>query len=560
MTASQSEQNGPEPSPSIVSQPISVSVPPGQVQLTGLEVEGITAAPESSGERAPVPPLVTHGGRRGPHQLVARARLALNAKDGYGALVIRLLKSSGVYAIAAMGAPLISLVLTPFLAHQLSRTDYGFFATLVTVITLAGGVTQLGLGSAFFRAYNYDFTAEQDRRAVLSTATVLLILGVVPLELAALFASSFVADVVLGRPDLSQLVLVAAGVILVQNLAVPAFAWLRAEDRALAYALLSLANLSINLIANVVLVGVFRLGIMGALISIGLGFGSVVLVMLPLILFRGGLRFRRDVAWSMLAFGVPQVGGVISFWVLQLSDRYLLLHMVSAAQTASYSVAYSLGSVLSTLVISPFQLAWPTTMYAVAKRGDAARVYMLVFRYLGMVLLFAAFAVSLLSALLLDVLFPTSYHSAALVIPIIALSIAFYGAYLLFVTGVAIRRLTWLATLFTTTAAVVNVGLNLVLIPRFTAMGAAASTLIAYVLMALVAYAVNQRIYPIPFEVTKFFGMALLAVTIFAASYTAAQVLGGWARWPISVTGLVVYAGCLVLFAWRGRSSGSTVA
>jgi O-antigen/teichoic acid export membrane protein len=313
-----------------------------------------------------------------------------------------------------------------------------------------------------------------------------------------------------------------------------------------------MTNLLVNLGTTILLVGVFGFGMQGALISIGLGYLAVVLLVLPRILLVGRMRVRWDIAKSMLAFGVPQVGSLISFWVLQVSDRELLLHFKGPDVTAGYSVAYTLGGVLAMLVINPFQLAWPTTMYTIARRKDYGQVFAQVFRYLGYVLLLSAFALSLFSTLLLDVLFPRSYSSAALVIPIVALSIAFYGAYQLFITGVSIRRLTWLATLYMALAALVNLGLNLVLIPRFSSMGAAASTLIAYVLLAVITYVINQRIYPIPFEVGRFMAVALVGAAIFAACYAATQSLGTWSRWPLSIGGFLLYAGLIGMLTWRG--------
>src|SRR5262245_39646895 len=86
------------------------------------------------------------------------------AAEEYVTLVGGLAKSIWVYVVAAIGAPLSALVLSPFLAHHLSRTEYGIFAVFTTAMSLAVGVTQLGLGSAFFRAYNYDFTSPNERR------------------------------------------------------------------------------------------------------------------------------------------------------------------------------------------------------------------------------------------------------------------------------------------------------------------------------------------------------------------------------------------------------------
>src|SRR5579859_794025 len=79
--------------------------------------------------------------------IVARAETVVT-------IVRSLMKSSGLYAIAALGGPAVSLALTPYLAHNMPVSDYGLLAVLNTSISLFAGLTQLGLGPAFFRAYN----------------------------------------------------------------------------------------------------------------------------------------------------------------------------------------------------------------------------------------------------------------------------------------------------------------------------------------------------------------------------------------------------------------------
>src|SRR5258706_2234562 len=78
-------------------------------------------------------------------------------------LVRNLVKSSGIYALSSLALPLVSLVLAPFLTRKLSSTEDGVLAVLTTVIALLAGITQFGLGSAFFRAYNYDYESRRDR-------------------------------------------------------------------------------------------------------------------------------------------------------------------------------------------------------------------------------------------------------------------------------------------------------------------------------------------------------------------------------------------------------------
>src|SRR5258708_773510 len=458
-----------------------------------------------------------------------------------------LMKSSGSYAIASMAPPLVSLILAPFLTHHLSPSDYGILAILNTLISLGAGISQLGLGSAFFRAYGYDYTSSADRRYVLGTVLILLCLGSFPLAIGVVIMAPFLALLLFGQSSLSGFVILAMGVILLRNLSIPGFAWLRVESRPLLYSLLSIGNLMITLVANIVLVGKLHLGLTGSLLATGCGYAGVVICTMPIILLRAALRIRTDIARSLLAFGVPLIFNFIAIWVLELADRYLLGIFSSFAETAMYAVAYTLGSAMSIVVIGPFTLAWPTAMFSILKLEYAAHRFNLVFRWLGLFLLFAAFGLSLVGIIVLDLLFPVIYHSGVNVIPIVAVSNAFYGAYYVFSVGESIPRKTWWTPIFLAVAALDNVGLNLVLIPHYGAMGAAMATLIAYIVLTLIAYIVNQRLYPVPFEISIFLTALLVGTVLYIGSAFLGRGLGTYGAWGISICALIFYGGCLVL-------------
>src|SRR6266849_3157974 len=458
-----------------------------------------------------------------------------------------LIKSSGLYAISSVTLPLISLVLAPFLTHALSPTDYGILTILNTLISLSAGITQLGLSSAFFRAYGYDYTSSADRRYVLGTVLILLCRVSLPTVIAAAITAPFLAHLLFGQPSLGGFVVLATGVVLLQNLSVPGLAWLRAESRALSYSLLSIGNLLITLIANILLVGVLHLGLAGSLLATGCGYASVIICTLPIILLHAVLRMRADIVRNLLAFGIPIIFNFISYWELQLADRYLLSIFSSLAETARYGVAYTLGSAISIVVLGPFTLAWPAALFSIAKREDAAQIYKLVFRWFSLFLLFTAFGLSLAGTILLHWLFPVSYHSGADIIPVVAVSLAFFGLYYVFGVGISITRKTWSTAILLAVAALVNVALNLVLIPHYGAMGAAASTLIAYVVLVAINYIVNQRLYPVPFEI----GIFLIALLVGTALYIGSDILGRgfgtYGAWGISACTLILYGGCLAL-------------
>lgn len=480
-------------------------------------------------------------------QTTMRLPVVVPAAKSYMQLVKQLLTSSGIYAIASLTTPLIALVLAPFLTHNLSQAEYGTLAICNTIVSLVAGISQLGMGSAFFRAFGYDFTSPEGRRSVVGTVVIVLTVGsAVVLGIAAMWPRP-IAQILLNDPSKAPLITILSIVILIQNFSIPGVAWMRAANRPAAYSVLAVGNLLIALAANFYFVGYAQMGIKGALIATGCGYGFISLIMFPVSIVYSRLRIRWDIAWSLLTFGVPQVLGFVSGWILSLSDRYLLTIFGTLDEVAKYAVAYNLGMVISAVVIAPFQMAWPTAMYAIAKRPDAQQVYKIVFRWFGYVLLLAAFGLAVCTTALLSWLFPASYRSAAPVIPVVGFSLAIYGVYIMFMSGANIRRKTWMGSTFVAVAALVNFGANVVLIPHYGAFGAAASTLVAYIVLATISYIGVQIVYPVPYEVGRFLIAAVSGIALYIAVGIASTHTGIIGGVGIGAVGFIIYTGLLAL-------------
>jgi len=178
-------------------------------------------------------------------------------------------------------------------------------------------------------------------------------------------------------------------------------------------------------------------------------------------------------------------------------------------------------------------------------------VFKLIFRWYSFVLLFATLGLSLFGVSVLDLLFPVSYHGQSLIITVVALSTVFNSIFVVFNLGMSLQRKTWLAFIALLFSALLNVGVNIVLIPLYGAMGAAIATLAAYIALALVSYLLNQLIYPVPFEV----GLFLIALVIGIALYfTDSRLTQGQSHlivWGIHCGLLLLYGGTLaVMGCW----------
>ncbi len=477
-------------------------------------------------------------------------RAAETTRKGYVALLQDLVKSSGIYALSSLASPLVSLVLAPFLTHTLSRTDYGALAVLNTVVALVTGLTELGLNAAYTRMHSFDCKTRRDQFDALSTLVSLLLVVLVPLTVIGVLLAPWLSVLILGNSSYSGAVQISIVLVLLQNLSLPGLTWLRAEHHALLFSIISILNLLITAGANIILVGVLHFGVVGSLAATGLGNALMIVAALPLIFWYAGFRLRPTMALSMLAFGLPHALNVASGWVLQLSDRSLLGHFASLSTVASYSVAYSLGGVLSAVVITPFSLSWWVLMYPIAKRDDARQVFKLIFRWFSIILLFATFGLSLLSIGLLHLLFPAAYYAESTIIPIVALSIMFNGICVVVSLGTSLQRKTWVASIYILLSALLNVILNLMLIPLYGAMGAAFATLIAYFALALMSYIANQWIYPVPFEIGRFFIALGIGIVLYIVSGMFAAGQSEMSAWGVHIIAFLLYGVVLALLGF----------
>jgi len=94
----------------------------------------------------------------------------------------------------------------------------------------------------------------------------------------------------------------------------------------------------------------------------------------------------------------------------------------------------------------------------------------------------------------------------------------FNGLYINMMPGIYFKKKTKYLPYITGAAAIANVIFNFLLIPKFNMIGAAVSTLISYVIMAVSLYFVSQKFYKINYEISKILFL-IISVSIFISGF-----------------------------------------
>jgi O-antigen/teichoic acid export membrane protein len=226
-----------------------------------------------------------------------------------------------------------------------------------------------------------------------------------------------------------------------------------------------------------------------------------------------------------LAFGMPLIPGNLSQLIVTSSDRYLIVFFLGAAAVGYYSPGYSLGSTLA-MISAPLMTLLPPVLSKHYDDNNIAEVRTILtysLKYFAGIAVPCVFAVSVLSKPLLLVL--TTQQIAAngyLVTPFVAAGTALFGAYQVLVVIIALKKKTAIIGTIWILSAVLNFGLNLILIPYFGIIGAALTTFLAFLLAFVLTthYSFRQFKFDINgrFIVKSICGSSIMALFLLALS------------------------------------------
>lgn len=429
--------------------------------------------------------------------------------------------NSGVYLAGDVLVQGLALLLFPLYTRALSPAEYGVLAVTTTTIVVLTLVLGLSLQAAVTRLH-FEARDEEDRRRLYGTVLMFLIavpgLIAIGLELAGEAGLLGVFDDVPYVPYLRYAVAIAYVSIFLE---LPVQIYI-ARQRPVPVLMLTAANGLLIASMTVLLVVILDRGVIGALQAQLIGAGTMALVAIAVTIRMSRLRFSRAWIAAALAFGLPLVPHALGQWALHLSDRVILERMVSGTQLGLYSLGASIGFAASFLAHASGRAFGPVIIKALKEPEERSSVPVLATYWLAG-LCFACVAFALFSTDVIRLLTTERYHGATRVVPFTVFGFLAFGVYTIVAQGTFFAMRTRLLPLWTLIAGAANVGLNLLLIPRFGITGSAAATLAAFSLLALLQGVQSQRVYPIAWEYRR--GALLIVAT--GLTFAAGSLGGG---------------------------------
>lgn len=412
------------------------------------------------------------------------------------------IKGSLIYGLGNLSIKLVGLVLFPLYTDAFSLEEFGIIGILDISIQLIVAVLGLSLTSALFLFYFDKKYKERQGELVFTTLMTLVVFSLAAVFILSNFTGGLSTLLFKSTDyqDLIQIILISASLQVLNNIPNTV---LRLKEKAKLYAISNLIKVTVILATTILFIVKMKLGIIGVYYGQICGNAVYLLILSGFMIRNSTFRFNRSALGEMLRFSIPLIFSSLSAVILTVLDRYSLNYLVGLDDVGIYTTGYKIGNVLLFVVMAS-QLALPTILFKNMDAKDNKRLYSKVMTYNTYTIMIMVIGLSVFSMEVVKLLARNpSYWAGYTVIPFITISILFNSMRYLLTLNLSIVKKTVIVAAIVTVMSAINLGLNLLMIPRYQANGAALATMLTQLIFLLTTYFIAQKHYKVPYEVKK---------------------------------------------------------
>ncbi|MFC1630143.1 flippase [Patescibacteria group bacterium] len=257
----------------------------------------------------------------------------------------------------------------------------------------------------------------------------------------------------------------------------------------------------------------------------------------------------------LLKFGIPLLIVVMGYWIVQTSDRYIIKYFMDISWVGIYSVSYSFSFLISFLwgSFNTVLLADFSALYDKKEKRELEVRFSRVLKYglAGSIPIIVG--IFILSEPLIKIFSSQEFIAAAPALVIISISMLFFGLLMHFANFLNILKKTKILSLIWIMMAILNIGLNFLFIPKIGIIGAAYSTLISFLVGAVIVIVYSSQYFNIVFKKEWLIKIAI-AITIMGGVISLISVHSFLTLTMTILTGVLFYGGTMFLLKFQDRS------
>jgi len=430
-------------------------------------------------------------------------------------------KDSVIYGIGNVATKIVGFILIPVYTNPkfLSVADFGVLSILDISTQVLVALFGLTLYQGFMRWY-WDIKDPAERKKLFFTVFSFVSLFSILAGVLLLFNTDWISQILYQTQIYSraiQLVIINAVLMTIQVL--PSSS-MRIQGNSKLYTSLSILKFTTNLLFTIYFVVYLQRGIEGIFEAQIIG-NLLYFVFASKHIFQNThLGFKGKVLKDLMVYSYPLIFASMSGILLTTIDRYSLNELGTLTDVAIYSLGFKIGGSIKVFIVTSVQLALTPLMLKRINDPDNKRLYSKILTYFSFGLMWIILAVSVYSReIILLIAKNPEYIEATYLVPIIAM-ISFFGmAKESVIIGLHVNKQTKIIGTIIMIAGLINLGLNILMIPLWGIYGAALASLSTQFILFVFTYIIAQRAYHIPYEMGKVVTIISIGGLLYLLSY-----------------------------------------
>jgi len=467
----------------------------------------------------------------------------------------KLFKDMGKYLPSYIVPSVVSFFSIPIITRLFSPGDYGNYVLVMATVSVLSAITTAWLGASvirFFPVYNKQGGLNEFYSAVIKLAFISILSVFFILTGTLVFTRGYFSK------NLYSLMKIGGLVFLIGAFYSVLLKPLRAERKITHYSFFVIWNSVAGIGLGITLAIVFHYGVRGLI----WGKFLAMIIISPLLykVAMGKLYFNYGkihsaIAKEMIKYGFPIAIVNLTTWMLSLSDRYILEFFRGSHEVGLYSASYAISEKTIFIIASIFMMTegpLAIDMWENENKKNSQEFRNKITRYYLIIAVPAVVGLSILAKPVINILTASGYHSGYIIVPWVAFGAFLVGIDHRFSYVFVFYKRTDLNMYCVLSAALLNIGLNILFIPKYGYMAAAITTFISYAFMLVVVIFVSRRffIWEFPFKslgkTTCASGVMGIAVYFIGNSLTSTTLI----NLVVSIIiGILIYS--LMLFLLR---------
>ena len=382
-----------------------------------------------------------------------------------------------IFTISNFASKILVFMLVPLYTSVLTLSEYGISDIIITTVNLLQPILTLTISESVLR---FSIEKKENIDDIISIGLKVLVCGFIILIL--------FTPIILKIGILNGYIIYLYLFYIITGLNNILAYFARGIDKVKEVAISGIITTFFTLLFNIIFLIIFKFRIKGYLLSMILANAISCLYLIKEVYDLKRINFKKSnkkLFIKMLRYSIPMIPNSISWWISNVSDRYILTGFCGISINGLYSVAYKIPTII-TIISTIFLQAWQLSSMKEYESKDRDKFYSQGYNYYNLFLILICSLMIIFTKVMAKILFSDQFYIAWKYVPLLLLSFVFSGLASFLGTIYTASKKTNMLFYSTCLAAIVNIILNFLLVPKFQAIGAASATFISYFIVWII--------------------------------------------------------------------------